>query len=298
MAVVIDGYTLLQVAPPPNTNFPFIFPFKNGAEWRAPETFTPTTNSKSADGFSKSYEYRNTFNWTGNGGSVEIYDNFEFTVGATIVKPPNEPNPAHSLPQTISQNVTNSLGQVIGTVQVANPAYSSIPWNWYNDEADEVIIEVQCTDISMPRRPRFLDHITLTIGATTCVASGYYDMIPTGTMKYVDHLSSATTADSAPHTTPKILTEYDITECPTRPESEIYYWTNDLTYTITYSYELRTNKGTKRTYTTTQTLFQDWTRIRDWVTQHHLNPVAFVAAPAAYSISEIIGDSGKNTTTW
>jgi hypothetical protein len=294
MSVIIDGYTLIQSPPPPNTDFPFIFPFKNGAEWRAPETFTPSSNDKPGDSVSYSYDYRNTFNWSGSGGSVEIYANFSFTVGASIVKPPHIPNPAHFLPQTIA--AYDGDGNYAG--EVPNPDYDPIPYLWYNDEEDEEIIEVQCTDISMPRRPRFLDHITLTINADNCEASGFYDMIPTGTMKYVDHLSSATTSDSAPHTTPRILTEYDITECPTRPESEIYYWTNDLTYTITYSYELTTNKGTKRTYTTTQSLFQDWTRIRDWVTQHHNNPVEFVAAPAAYSIGQIIGDSGKNTTTW
>ena len=277
--IVIGGYTLKQVAPPPNTNFPFIFPFKNGAEWREPVTETPEANSKPGDNFSLSYEYRNTFNWTGSGGNVEIYSNFSFTVAATITKPPHIPNPAYQ---------PNPLA----------PKYDPVQYLWYNDEMDEDIIEVQCTDISTPRRPRFLDHITLTIGTTDCIASGYYDMIPTGVMKYVDHLSSATTSDTAPHTTPRILTDYDITECPTRPESEIYYWTNDLTYNITYSYELLTNKGTKRTYTTTQNLYQDWTRIRDWVTQHHLNPVQFVAAPSAYTISQIIGDSGKNTVTW
>ena len=294
MGVVIDGYTLIQSPPPPNTDFPFYFPFKNGAEWRAPETFTPSSNSKPGDSFSYSYEYRNTFNWAGNGGSVEIYNNFSFTVGATIVKPSHIPNPAHDLPQTIP--TYDGKGSYTG--HIPNPAYDPIPYLWYNDEEDEEIIEVQCTDISMPRRPRFLDHVTLTIGSDNCVASGFYDMIPTGTMKYVDHLSSATIGDGAPFTSPRILTEYDITECPTRPVSEIYYWTNDLNYLITYSYELLTNKGTKRTYTTTQTLFQDWTRIRDWVTQHHLNPVQFVAAPSAYSINQIIGDSGKNTTTW
>jgi hypothetical protein len=292
MAIVIGGYTLAQVPPPPNTNFPLIFPFKNGAPWRQPQTVTPSSLSKPGDGFSKSYEYRNTFNWSGTGGSVEIYSNFSFTVGATIIKPANEPNPDHFLPQILYETVDGV------TTSYPNPSWSPIPWNWYNDEADEEIIEVQCTDISMPRRPRFLDHITLTIGTNNCVASGFYDMIPTGVMKYVDHLSSATTSDTAPHTNTRILTEYDITECPTRPESEIYYWTNDLTYQITYSYELTTNKGTKRTYTTTQTLFQDWTRIRDWVTQHHNNAVSFLAAPSAYSITQIIGDSGKNTTTW
>lgn len=298
MGVVIDGYTLIQSPPPPNTNFPFYFPFKDGAEWRAPETFTPDTNSKPGDSFSYSYEYRNTFTWSGDGGSVEIYNNFSFTVGASITKPEHIPNPAHDLPQTITQPIRNDLGVIIGSQVVANPDWDPIPYLWYNDEEDEEIIEVQCTDISMPRRPRFLDHINLAIGADNCVASGFYDMIPTGTMKYVDHLSSATIGDGAPFTSPRILTEYDITECPTRPVSEIYYWTNDLNYLITYSYELLTNKGTKRTYTTTQTLFQDWTRIRDWVTQHHLNPVQFVAAPSAYSINQIIGDSGKNTTTW
>lgn len=286
--VIIDGYELTGVAPPPNTNFPLVLPFYNGT-WTEPQTVTPSALSKAADGFSKSYAYSHSFNWTGTGGSVEIYNNFSFTIGCSIVKPPDVPNPNHALPTTLVDGLGNSY---------PNPAYETIPWNYYDDERDEEIVIIRCTDISTPRRPRFLDHITLTETASGCTVSGYYDMIPTGTMKYVDHLSSATTSDSAPHTNARILTEYDITECPTRPESEIYYWTNDLTYTITYSFELTTNKGTKRSYTTTQTLFQDWSRIRDWVKLHHGNDVAPVAAPSTYSIYQIIADSGKNTTTY
>lgn len=266
--IIIDGYELKGVAPPPNTNFPLILPFANGT-WTAPQEATPGSLSKAADGFSYSYAYTHSFNWTNNAAPVEIYANFSFTVQCTIVKPADIPNPAHLLPTTISVPIYDGLGNVIGSQTVPNPAWDPVPWSYYDDERDEAIEIIRCTDISTPRRPRFLDHITLTETSSSCTVSGFYDMIPTGTMKYVDHLSSATTSDSAPITNARILTEYDITECPTRPESEIYYWTNDLIYPITYSFELTTNKGTKRSYTVTQNLFQDWTRIRDWVTQHH-----------------------------
>lgn len=279
--IVIDGYELIGVAPPPNTNFPLVLPFANGT-WTAPQTVTPSSLSKPADGFSNSYAYSHSFTWSGTGGSVLIYNNFSFTITCSITKPPDVPNPAHSLPTTIT----------VGGVTSPNPAYSSIPWNYYDDERDEEIVIIKCTDISTPRRPRFLDHITLSETSSGCTVSGYYDMIPTGMLTYVDHLSS----DKI--TSPRVLTEYDITECPTRPESEIYYWTNDLTYTITYSFELTTNKGTKRSYTTTQTLSQDWNRIRDWVKLHHGNDVPPVAAPSTYSIYQIIATSGKSPPTY
>lgn len=277
--IIIGGYEIIGVAPPPNTDFPLILPFNNGT-WTTPVTFTPPgLDNRPPDGFSKSYAYLHSFNWSGNGGSVEIYANFSFTISCSIIKPPDIPNPNNLVPPTL----IDGLGDPF-----PNPQYETIPWNYYDDERDEEIVVIRCTDISMPRRPRFLDHITLIETSTSCTVSGFYDMIPTGVMIYVDSLSS----DNI--TSPRILTEYDITECPTRQASEIYYWTNDLTHTITYSFELTTNKGTKRTYTTTQTLFQDWTRIRDWVTKHHLNPVNFLAAPSAYSIAQIIADSGKS----
>jgi hypothetical protein len=296
--IVLGGYELLKVPPPPNTNFPLILPFENGTWTRPAPDFTPAEFNKPGDGFSKSYEYRNYINWNNNITDVEIYANFSFTLAPELVKPPSEPNPDHFLPQTLEIPIFDEEGNEIGVDIVPNPAWSPIPWNWFNDEADEEIISVKCLDISTPRRPRYLDHITINNGVNSSTVSGFYDMIPTGVMKYVDHMASATTADTAPITNPTILTEYDITECPTRPESEIYYWTNDLTYRITYSYELRTNRGLIRSHDLVHTLFQDWTRIRDWITQHHLNPVQFIAAPSAYSIMQIIGDSGKNTTTW
>jgi hypothetical protein len=276
--IIIDGYEIKGTPPPPNTNFPLLLPFFNGT-WTAPQDLTPAGLSKPPDNFSKDYTYRNTFNWSGNGGRVEIYSSFSFTINCNITKPPSEPNPNNLLPI----NLIDELGN-----PYPNPNYESIPWNWFNDEIDEEIVVIRCTDISTPRRPRFLDHITLTETSSGCTVSGFYDMMPTGIMEYVDTLSS----DKI--TTPRILTAYDITECPARSESEIFYWTNDLTYDITYSFELTTNKGTKRSYTTTQTLVQDWTRIRDWVTQHHKNPVQFVAAPSAYSLGQIIADSGQN----
>ena len=281
--IVLDGYEIIGVSPPPNTNFPLILPFANGT-WTPPETVTPSSLSKPPDGFSKSYAYSHSFNWSGSGGSVEIYANFSFTISCSITKPPDIPNPNYDLPQILVDEDGNSY---------VNPSYESIPYNYYDDERDEEIVIIKCTDISTPRRPRFLDHITLTETATSCTVSGYYDMIPTGVMKYVDKLSS----DKI--TSPTVLTEYDITECPTRPASEIFYWTNDLTYPITYSFELTTNKGTKRSYTTTQILFQSWTRIRDWVTSHQLNTTPVIlSAPSAYSIGQIIADSDKNTTEW
>ncbi len=289
--IIIDGYEVIGTPPPPNTNFPLILPFANGT-WTPPgPAFTPSSLSKPGDGFSKSYQYRNTFNWINTFTDVGIYNNFSFVVSCPIIKPPNEPNPDHYLPEYLEETIYDEFENPIGTNTYPNPSWSPIPWNWYNDEPDEEVVLIKCTDISTPRRPRFLDHISLA-ESTTCVVSGYYDMIPTGVMTYVDHLSSDLISS------PTTLTQYDITECPTRPSSEIFYWTNDLTYPITYSFELITNKGTIRTYNVTHTLYQDWSRIRDWVSQHHLNPTAFLAAPSAYSIGQIIGDSGKNTTEW
>jgi hypothetical protein len=323
MSVVIDGYTLTQVAPPPNINFPQIWPFRActkiqsgssasvtrggpvgradpGPEYTYPsipgDPWPPTAANGPAPGRSKSYAYSNTFTWDDNAERVEIYQNFTFDVTCVITKPPHIPNGGYD-PNLTRQRVVDGE-----TITEPNPAYDPIYYNFWNDESDEEIILIRCTDITIPPpqagRPRYLDHITLEETAEYCRVSGYYDMIPTGYLKYVDHLSSATTSDGAPHTTARILEEYDITECPTRPESEIYYWTNDLTYNITYKFELYTNKGTVRTYSLVQELYQDWTRIRDWIKLHHLNYVEPVAAPSTYSVYQLIATSGKNTTTW
>lgn len=279
--IIIDGYELTGVPPPPNTNFPLILPFASGT-WGVAETFTPTMPA--GDGFSKSYQYRNTFTWSDTFSNIEIYNSFSFTTTPQIIKPDDEDNPAHYVSPTLTDGEGN---------EYANPGYSSIPYNWYNYARNEQITSVKCVNISTPRRPRFLDHITISDNGTSCTVSGYYDMIPTGVMKYVDTLSSDRIS------TPTILTEYDITECPTRPTSEIFYWTNDLTYSITYDFELTTNLGTKRSYSTTHVLSQDWTRIRDWVVAHQLNTTPVIlSAPSAYGINQIIGDSGKNTTEW
>lgn len=323
MSVVIGGYTLTQVAPPPNTNFPQIWPFRSrtitrsgrsasvtrggqvaradpGPEYTDPDIpgdpWPPAPANGPAPGRSYSYAYENTFTWADNAARVEIYQNFTFDVTCEMFNPPHRPNGGYNPNLTRTRIVDGE------PVVEPNPAYDPIFYNFYNDEITEQIVVIRCTDITIPPpqagRPRFLDNITLEETATYCRVSGYYDMIPTGTLKYVDHLSSATTGDGAPHTTATILVDYDITECPTRPESEIYYWTNDLTYAITYKFECITNFGTIRTYTLVQELYQDWTRIRDWIKLHHGNTVPPVAAPSTYSIYQIIASSGKNTTTY
>lgn len=287
--IIIDGYELTGIPPPPNTNFPLKLPFASGT-WGSAQTFTP--KMPRGNSFSKSYEYRNTFNWNDTFSNIEIYDNFSFTVTPEIIKPDDVENPAHSLSPTLQQPVygVDELGNTIqtGTQTVSNPAYSPIPYNWYNYARNENIISVKCVNISTPRRPRFLDHITLSDNGTSCTVSGFYDMMPTGIIKYFDRLSSDKIS------TPVTLADYDITECPEKSDSEIFYWTNDLTYSITYTFVLTTSLGTKRSYSTTHVLSQDWTRIRDWVVEHYNNATpTFVAADSAYSFDQIIGDSGK-----
>lgn len=321
MSVVIDGYTLKQVAPPPNTGFPQIWPFRSrtitrsgrsasvtrggevaradpGPVYTDPDIpgdpWPPAAVNGPAPGRSKSYAYSNTFTWNNNVSNVEIYKNFTFDITCVLTKPP------HSLNGGYDPNLTRERVVDGETITESNPAYDPIFYNFWNDEITEQIVVIRCTDITIPPpqagRPRFLDHITLEETATYCRVSGYYDMIPTSNLKYVDHLSSATTSDSAPHTTTRILVDHDISECPLRADSEAYFWSNGLEYVITYKFECITNFGTIRTYTVTQTLSQDWTRIRDWVTLQHGNSIPPEPAPSTYSVYQfVISNSAPST---
>jgi hypothetical protein len=378
MGVVIDGYTLIQVAPPPNIDFPFKWPFGNeGVQAsegqpvrRDPVNFIPSTFEMSnmpdpsaveddptrppalvyngtltptvkkfqrlkldkrwpALPTTRSFQYRNVISYDCDPGRVEIYEPINFKNTATLERPLDIPNPNYdpNTDETISdsQPVFDGSGNVVydeiesedpdGNIVISyvprfqtvsmiqpNPLYDPYEFNWWNKERDELLTSVKCTDITTPNRPRFLDFITLTKQPGDSLelynqCTGKWTMIPTGVMKYVDHWSSATVADAAPHTTAIILVEYDLTETPSRPPSEIYYWTNELEYNITFKYETETTLGRKDSSQFVMVEWQNWDRPRDWLMYRHKNlPITF--PPSRYTVAQLLEGSGKNTNDW
>lgn len=277
----------------------------------------------------RSFQYRNVINYNCNPGRIEIYAPIDFKNTATLVRPLDIPNPAYdpNPNQAIVDNqpVFDASGNVVydeienvdaeGNITYSyipqfhnvsiiqpNPLYDPYEYNWWNKERDELLTSVKCTDITTPNRPRFLDFITLTKQPGNSLelynqCTGKWTMIPTGMMKYVDHWSSATTSDGQPHTNAMILVNYDLTESPSRPISEIYHWTNDLEYVINFKYETETTLGRKNSSTFSMTEWQNWDRPRDWIMLRHAN--APIPPPESrYTQAQLLEGSGKSAPTW
>lgn len=194
----------------------------------------------------------NVINVSCSPGTIEIYNTFSFVCSASITIKPNE-------------------FDIDG-----NPTY-------INPKPDETIISVKCVDITMPDRPRFLNHVNISNSVFSSTVSGFYDMMPTGVIKAVPESKTNITDVST-------FVNYDITEAPARPKSQIFYWTNDLSYSFNYIFNITTNYGIVRSRTFSQTIVQDWTRIRDVIADYYSNddPVIF-AANSAYSLQDIYG---------
>ena len=277
----------------------------------------------------RSFQYRNVISYDCDPGRVEIYEPINFKNTATLDRPLDIPNPAYdpNPNQAIVDNqpVFDANGNVVydeienvdeeGNVSYTyvpqfhnvsiiepNPFYDPYEYNWWNKERDELLTSVKCTDITTPNRPRFLDFITLTKQPGDGLelynqCTGKWTMIPTGIMKYVDHWSSATTSDVQPHTNAMILVNYDLTESPSRPISEIYFWTNDLEYVINFKYETETTLGRKHSSAFSMTEWQNWDRPRDWIMLRHAN--APIPPPESrYTQAQLLEGSGKSAPTW
>jgi hypothetical protein len=278
----------------------------------------------------RSFQYRNVISYNCDPGRVEIYAPIDFKNTATLDRPLDIPNPNYDpvTDETITDNqpVFDGSGNIVTeeiivgedvngnpiienvpvfqnvVIQQPNPNYDPYEFDWWNKERNELLTSVKCTDITTPNRPRFLDFITLTKEPGDSLSlynqcTGKWTMIPTGYLKYVDTWSSAATSDVKPHTDAMILVNYDLTESPSRPISEIYLWINDLEYVINFKYETETTLGRKHSSAFSMTEWQNWDRPRDWIMLRHAN--APIPPPASrYTQAQLLEGSGKSAPTW